>query len=345
MAIILSTSKNDIHLAANALREGLLVALPTETVYGLAADAGNRRAVAAIFSAKERPEFDPLIVHVSSPEKAHGVADFSDPRAQLLAESCWPGPLTLVLPRRDWVPDLVTSGLDTVAVRCPAHEVTRKIIEASGVAVAAPSANPFGRISPTTAEHVRLGLGERVDYIVDGGPCTLGVESTVVDLSADPPLVLRPGGLSVEELRELVPELELLDRSSVGEHPRAPGQLPRHYAPSKPLHLFPSGVLAPSVSESEEGEAKGFDLVPFDEPVGVLCFGTSRTRQLKASGRYHTVLDLSPKQNVIEAAANLFSFMHRLEASACRTIFAERLPDTGIGRAVNDRLYKASWKE
>lgn len=343
MAIVLSTSKNDMRLAANALREGLLVALPTETVYGLAADAGNRRAVAAIFAAKQRPEFDPLIVHVFSPRKARAVADFSDPRAELLAESCWPGPLTLVLPKRDWVPDLVTSGLDTVAVRCPAHDVTRKIIDLAGVAVAAPSANPFGRISPTTAEHVRLGLGDRIDYIVDGGACSLGVESTVVDLSADPPLVLRPGGLSVEELQELVPELQLLDRAGGEANPRAPGQLPNHYAPKKPLYLFPYGALPAESSGKPDREALPGVQDP-GAPAGVLCFGAPRARELKAAGLYGPVLDLSPKQDPLEAAANLFSYMHRLEASPCDIILAEKLPDQGIGRAVNDRLFKASWK-
>lgn len=330
---ILTTSDSDIAEAALALRQGKLVAVPTETVYGLAADARNEQALARIFEAKRRPEFDPLIIHVASPEKADAVADFSLPFARELAERFWPGPLTLVLPRREWVPDLATSGLPTVAVRCPSLELTRRILAEAGIPVAAPSANPFGRLSPTTAAHVARGLGDRIDFIVDGGACPLGVESTVVDLSMSPPLVLRPGGLGLEELREAVPSLELFDRSTTS--PRAPGQLPSHYAPSAPLRLFPAGTLLAEAESAVPAIARS---------AAALCFGRGEAERLIASGLFHSVADLSPSRDPVEAAARLFGLLHELERSGCTEIWAERLPEAGLGRAVNDRLYKASVK-
>lgn len=326
---ILSSSDNDLRRAARAIAEGKLVALPTETVYGLAADAGNRRAVAAVFAAKERPSFDPLIVHVPSVEEARKVADFSVPYAEALARRFWPGPLTLVLPKQDWVPGLITSDLPSVAVRCPAHELTRRVIEYAGVPVAAPSANPFGRISPTTAEHVAAGLGERIDYILDGGECRLGVESTVLDLSGDDPMVLRPGGLSVESLQECIPDLQLFDRST--SSPKAPGQLPSHYAPRKDLYLYRQGGLPAAIRASAKQRA-----------VSALCFGKEEASSLIDEGLCVEVLDLSPEQDPVQAAANLFAHLHRLEADSSRRILAARLPEQGLGRAVNDRLYKAS---
>jgi L-threonylcarbamoyladenylate synthase len=330
---ILSTSKKDITVAARALGDGKLVALPTETVYGLGADARNEHAIARIFEAKNRPEFDPLIIHVASPVDADEVADLSVPFARELADAFWPGPLTMVLHRKEWVPDLITSGLPTVAVRCPAHELARRILREAGIPVAAPSANVFGRLSPTTAQHVISGLGDRIDYVVDGGPCLLGVESTVVDLSMEPPLILRPGGISLEQLRVLVPTIELFDRSTTS--PRAPGQLPSHYAPIRPLRLYEAGTL------SAEAEKPGF---PDGLSVAALCFGHKEAERLRSAAVFRSVIDLSPDSDVIEAAARLFGALHELELSACEEIWAERLPDRGLGRAVNDRLYKASVK-
>lgn len=324
----LSTSPEDLATAARALADGSLVAIPTETVYGLGADAWNTRAVARIFAAKNRPTFDPLIVHVADPADASEVADLSPPFAQALIDRFWPGPLTLVLPKRLRVPDLVTSALATVAVRCPAHTVARRIIGLAGVPIAAPSANPFGYLSPTTAEHVARQLGDRVDFIVNGGPCRVGVESTVVDLSSYPPLILRPGALSLEELAAVVPGIQSFDRSTTS--PRAPGQLPSHYAPSAALHLVPSGGL----SATKPGQR-----------AAALCFGGQSSAKLALQGKFCRVVDLSPGRDPVEAAAALFAAMHELDREGFGEIWAERLPDEGIGRAVNDRLYKASVKE
>lgn len=334
---ILGTTDADIQQAAQALRDGRLVAIPTETVYGLGANARLEQALAGVFAAKDRPAFDPLIIHVASREAAGEVADFGQPWAKAAAAAFWPGPLTLVLPKKAWVPDLATSGLPTVAVRCPGLELTRRLIAEAGVPVAAPSANAFGHLSPTTAAHVAAGLGERIDFIVDGGPCRLGVESTVLDLSMDPPLVLRPGGLSLEDIRSVVPTVQLFDRSTTS--PRAPGQLPNHYAPGKPLYLWPAGGL-PTAREE-------LDSIPGSPKIrrpAALCFGEAVSGRLQACGLYSKVYDLSAGGNVVEAAARLFAALHELESSDCDSIIAERLPETGLGRAVNDRLYKASVK-
>jgi len=328
---VLGTSARDLARAARAIRDGLLVAIPTETVYGLGADAWNPRALARVFAAKKRPSFDPLIVHVAEPAGVDEVADAGSPLARTLMERFWPGPLTLVLPKRPRVPDLATSGLPTVAVRCPANIVARDIIRRAGVPVAAPSANPFGYLSPTRAEHVAAQLGDRVDFIVDGGRCPVGVESTVLDLSSDPPLVLRPGGLPVEFLAELVPGLEVFDRATTS--PRAPGQLPSHYAPARPLQLVESGGL--------DGVYPG---PPSADGAVALCFGRASADRIRESGRFARVVDLSPDGDLVEAAAALFDVLHELDAGPWTSLWAERLPPEGLGRAVNDRLYKASVK-
>jgi len=325
--VLLTTSAHDLDRAGEAIRDGFLVAIPTETVYGLGADAWNTVALARVFEAKRRPSFDPLIVHIADPQGASELADLSVPYAAILSERFWPGPLTMVLPKLDKVPDLATSGLPTVAVRCPAHTVARQIIARSGVPVAAPSANPFGYLSPTRAEHVVAQLGNRVDFIVDGGRCLVGVESTVLDLSSDPPLVLRPGGLPVELLAEVIPGLQVFDRATTS--PRAPGQLPSHYAPSKPLYLVNSGRLS--------GARPGGN-------AAAICFGAVSTQSAIQSGRWAKVVDLSPLRNPVEAAAGLFDTLHALDTTDLAELWAERLPDDGLGRAVNDRLYKASVK-
>ncbi|MBN2873904.1 MAG: threonylcarbamoyl-AMP synthase [Spirochaetales bacterium] len=325
--ILLTTSAHDLERAAEAIREGLLVAIPTETVYGLGADAWSKVALARVFEAKRRPSFDPLIVHVAEPDAADEVADVSVPYAATLAARFWPGPLTMVLPKRERVPDLATSGLPTVAVRCPAHTFARQIIRRSGVPVAAPSANPFGYLSPTRAEHVVAQLGDRVDFIVDGGRCPVGVESTVLDLSSDPPLVLRPGGLPVELIAEVIPGVRVFDRATTS--PRAPGQLPSHYAPARPLYLVESARVSDA---RPSGRA------------AVLCFGTTSARAALDSGRWARVVDLSPGEDMVEAAAALFDILHELDAAGFDELWAERLPDDGLGLAVNDRLYKASVK-
>jgi L-threonylcarbamoyladenylate synthase len=330
---MLTDSDADITIAADALRRGQLVAFPTETVYGLGGNARDPHAVAGIFAAKKRPDFDPLIVHVATVKEADLVGDMQNAYAQTLSDAFWPGPLTMVLPKREWVPGIVTSGLSTVAVRCPSHELARTIIGRSGVPVAAPSANLFGRLSPTSAGHVAEGLGESIDFIVDGGSCLFGVESTVVDLSMDPPMVLRPGGVDIESLQSLIPSLQVFDRSTTS--PRAPGQLPDHYAPVKPLRLFRAKTLADAISTGRAAP---------DERIAALCFGADTAMELKSTRFFSIVADLSPSGDLLEAAAGLFGALHELEFSDCTRIWAERLPDRGIGKAVNDRLYKASVK-
>jgi len=323
---LLEPTPANLARAARALAEGSLVALPTETVYGLGANAFDVDAVARVFEAKRRPSFDPLIVHIADLEGLDRVAEFRGSLGPRLAAAFWPGPLTLILPKREAVPGLVTSGLDTVAVRMPAHPVARELIRLSGVPVAAPSANPFGYLSPTRAEHVAKMLGDRVDFIVDGGPCDIGVESTVLDLSSERPTILRPGGLPRSAIEELIGSVDLVDRSSA--LPTSPGQLESHYAPRTPLRLFEAGALARATP------GRGVAAIFFDE-------GSRRA----AAGRgFATEIVLSPGAELREAAAALFVALHDLDASGWAEIWAERLPSEGLGLAVNDRLWKASTK-
>ena len=313
--------ESEILRAGNAIRAGRLVGMPTETVYGLAGNALDVQAVLAIFSAKGRPSFDPLIVHVAEVTQAWNVAVPSR-RAERLARDCWPGPLTLVLPRRSCIHDVITSGLDTVAVRCPAHPVARALIRAAGVPLAAPSANRFGGLSPTTAGHVREQLGDAVAMILDGGPCKVGIESTVLLL--DPtPLILRPGGLSRERLEELLGEpVAVADRASRASHlpAQAPGMLASHYAPRTPLSLKSPGSPWPSGRALALMSFQGESL-----PGGVMA-----------------VEVLSRSGNLAEAAANLFATLRRLDGVGATAIVAETVPDEGLGLAINDRLRRAA---
>jgi L-threonylcarbamoyladenylate synthase len=312
---------DDISRAAAAIRAGRLVGMPTETVYGLAANALDAAAVLAVFAAKGRPTFDPLIVHVADAEQAWTVAEPS-PRARLLAKRCWPGPLTLVLPKKPCIPDVVTSGLDTVAVRCPDHPLALALIRASGVPLAAPSANRFGRLSPTTAADVRDQLGAAVAVVLDGGACRVGVESTV--LVPDPtPLILRPGGTTREALAAILGEVvAVADPASRAAHlPRSsPGLLPSHYAPRLPLRLKQPGEPWPND--------------PF------LAFLSWRGEGLPAAASRVEIL--SRAGDLAEAATALFTALRRLDASGATAIVAEPVPDRGLGLAINDRLRRAA---
>jgi len=342
--ILLSTSAHDLERAALAIRGGLLVAIPTETVYGLGADAWNRVALARVFEAKRRPTFDPLIVHIADLAGLDRLVDLSllpggaVEKVRLVAERLWPGPLTLILPKRPEVPDLATSGLATVAVRFPAHPVARRLIELSTGAVAAPSANPFGYLSPTRAEHVVAQLGDRVDFIVDGGRCEVGVESTVLDLSTGEPTILRPGGMPRERIEAAIGTVTVFDRSVA--HPTSPGQLASHYAPRAALELYPYGALSPADSSADEA------LLFFD--------GRSHRAYLAAAstaGRPAALVRvLSERGSTVEAAANLFDVLHELDALGVHRIRAERAPEGGslgasgaecLAAAINDRLHKA----
>ena len=366
---LLSTSEADLIVAAQALREGKLVAFPTETVYGLGANAFDERAVARVFEAKARPTFDPLIVHIARLEDILILAEEVPENAWTLARSLWPGPLTIILPKRREVPDIVTAGLSTVAVRFPSHPVARRIIELAQIPLAAPSANPFGYLSPTTAEHVINMLGERIDYLVDGGPCDVGVESTVIDLTGERAALLRPGGMPLERIEELIGLVDIPGQVDIPGHGelsadeclngakaqgmlrskrgleraetkglsyplKSPGQGLSHYAPSTPLFLFDEGSLPEAVKR------KGIL-----HPCIALAFDGHRARILRDCGLFDVVQMLSEEGDMREAAGRLFSLLHDLDESGFAAIYAERAPDAGLGRAINDRLYRASRKE
>ncbi len=317
----------DLALAVRLLRAGKLVAFATETVYGLGADALNPLAVARVFEAKRRPKFDPLIVHLSDADELDRYAARIPPDAVRLAQAFWPGPLTLVLPKRDIVPDLVTAGLDSVALRVPAHPQARALIAAADTPLAAPSANRFGSISPTTAAHVAEQLGDRIDYILDGGPCDVGIESTIVGVLHDRPEILRLGGLSVEQIRDVVGEVSIRPassdpggRSENATPQLAPGMLERHYAPRTPLVV----IERLTADLLEPGDAL---LLPTPPPI--------------ETGS-HCVEVLSPTGDLRECAANFFAALRRLDALHPARILAVRFADESLGRALNDRLRRAS---
>jgi L-threonylcarbamoyladenylate synthase len=346
---ILLIDDDDIKTAADSLRSGGLVAFPTETVYGLGADAFNSEALARVFEAKGRPRFDPLIVHIASLDAVNRVANLNALSAEarrifgVVSAKLWPGPLTVILPKQAEVPDLATSGLPTVAVRFPAHPVAQRLIALSTGAVAAPSANPFGRLSPTTAEHVRDGLGNRVDFIIDGGPAQVGVESTVLDLSALPPRILRPGGVSREALEALIgpvllgPAIGLAEPGADAPHPApaAPGQLTSHYAPRTPLLLHTQAEMA--ALPYKAGEAR-----LFFSAANRRTWKAAQSLLLDKAGPDAAIQALSETGDTRQAAANLFQALHRLDALGLALIHAERAPDAGLGPAINDRLERAA---
>lgn len=308
----------DIDKAVQLLLEGALVALPTETVYGLGANALNAGAVAKVFKAKNRPSFDPLIVHVASIKQAHEVAEINA-AAVTLFERFSPGPLTLVLPKKSIVPDLVTSGHPTVAVRIPNHPMTLEVIGKSGLCIAAPSANPFGYTSPTTAMHVEQQLGDKIDAVLDGGPCGVGLESTIVDLCGTP-RVLRLGGLALEQLESVLGTLEVQTSSS---NPNAPGMLSSHYNPGATIRLF----------DNLDSLKSSIDIVDNSE-VGLLVMST----EMEGSN----VFNLSKSLSDVEAASRLFTGLRELRARGFKEIWTHYLPEDGLGRAINDRLKRAA---
>ena len=312
MVKISPISEESIELGAAALRRGALIAFPTETVYGLGADATNDRAVAEIFAAKGRPSFNPLIVHVPDRAAAATFVAFND-AAAMLADRFWPGALTLVLPRlRDCrLSLLVSAGLDTAAIRVPAHAGARRLLRAAGVPVAAPSANRSGHLSPTTAQHVAADLGDRVSLILDGGPCPIGLESTVLDVSGSQPAILRQGGLPQEEI-EAVLGSAVAVAGADDRAPRSPGMLTSHYAPSLPVRPDAASIIP--------GEA----LLGF----GPACAGAT--------------LNLSETGDLTEAAAHLFAYLHALDRPDFTGIAVAPIPDQGLGRAINDRLRRAA---
>ena len=324
MSDIQTTFCDEIATAAEMLREGKLVAFPTETVYGLGADATNSSSVARIFESKGRPSFDPLIVHIEQLGDVHGfVSDFG-PLAQQLAEAFWPGPLTLVLPKTDRIPDLVTAGLPGVGIRMPQHPVARELLRATKRPLAAPSANPFGGISPTTAQHVYDGLAGKIDGILDGGPCSVGVESTVLSLMLEQPTILRPGGLPIEEFEKVVGPVARVaaDPSREDAAQPSPGMLSRHYSPRTCLFLC------------EEHES----VAPLDgKRTGLLTYG-----DLPTGAGFAEIRQLSAESDLRTCAVNFFAALRSLDSHDLDVIIARKFPDKDLGVALNDRLRRAS---
>ena len=308
----------DPQIAAELLTQGHLVGIPTETVYGLAANALNAQAVVNIFEAKKGPYFDPLIVHIADMHHMERFARGIHEKAYRLAEMFWPGPLTIVLPRQEIIPDIVTSGLDSVGLRVPNHPITLELLRNLEFPLAAPSANPFGYISPTTARHVQDQLEGKVSAVLDGGPCSVGVESTIVHCSPDGQItLLRQGGVPLELIQHCVGEVEVQLHSS--SNPKAPGMLASHYAPRTKLQI---GAIDDLIRQNP------------DLHVAYLSF------QINHPGVPGIVL--SAQGDLSEAARNLFAAMRELDEKKYDLIVAELMPDIGIGRAINDRLLRAA---
>ncbi len=333
-----------IEEAAAALREGKLVAFPTETVYGLGAYALDERAVQNIFDAKERPSTDPLIVHIAHIGQVSGCAAAFPANARKLALAYWAGPLTIILPKKPSIPDLVTAGLPNVALRVPSHRVARALVETAGIPIAAPSANRFSRPSPTTAAHVKDDLDGRVDLIVDGGPTDIGLESTIVDFSVDPPVVRRPGGITFEQIQAVVPDVVgATTQGRAGDAQAAPGQLRRHYAPRAELTLYegePPNVIQQIGADVRTAVARGLRvgiLAPEDDLMALAPIIAS----VAAAGR----VDVRPygsRRDVDRAARDLFSALRELDSSGVSVIFASLPGSAGLGLAIRDRLARAA---
>ncbi len=314
--------KKAVEQAARIIRKGGVVAFPTETVYGLGADAFNPLAVARVFDIKKRPRFDPLIIHIAASDELGKLASKIPAEAWRLAEHFWPGPLTLVLPKKKNVPEIVTSGLPSVAIRMPRHNLTLRVIKEAATPVVGPSANPFGYLSPTRPEHVREQLGSSVDFILDGGPCEIGVESTIISFLEQPPRLLRPGGIPVEEIESLIGRVN--PPSGKSNKILAPGMLPRHYSPLTPLVLTWSEETV--LKWKKEGKRVG--LLSFKGQAPPVPFDHQET--------------LSARGDLREAAANLFAALHRLDKARLDLIVVDRIPEEGLGAAIIDRLRRGS---
>ncbi|MFC5408616.1 L-threonylcarbamoyladenylate synthase [Larkinella bovis] len=312
----------DVHKAKEFLEQGEVIGLPTETVYGLAGNALNPEAVLKIFRVKNRPSFDPLIVHTDSIAKAETFVKHIPEKARQLGERFWPGPLTILLPKKTIIPDLVSSGLETVAIRIPNHPLALQLLSVLDFPLAAPSANPFGYISPTTARHVADQLGHQIPYVLDGGSAQVGIESTIIGFTDGGPIVYRLGGMALEKLEAVVGKVAV--RSHSTSNPKAPGMLSSHYAPRKPLLLKkPAEILATYKPER----------------IGVLSF-EELTHLIPAENQQI----LSVTGDISEAAKNLFAALRALDTLDIDVIITELVPETGLGRAINDRLRRAAFK-
>ena len=333
-----------IEEAATALRHGQLVAFPTETVYGLGANALDATAVARIFEAKGRPATDPLIVHIAHIGQLSICASHVPPAARKLGLAFWAGPLTIVLPKKPQVPDTVTAGLPSVALRVPSHRVARALMEMSGVPVAAPSANRFSRPSPTTAAHVLADLDGRIDLVIDGGPTDIGLESTIVDFTVDPPVLRRPGGLTLEQIQAVVPEVVAVTRQGSADVAQvAPGQLTRHYAPRAELTLYTgpidrvtTKVAADARTLAATGARVGI-LAPEDDLLAL----APELAALASAGRIE-VRAYGARTDVNRAARELYSALRSLDETGVSHILATEIGDEGLGLAIQDRLTRAA---
>jgi L-threonylcarbamoyladenylate synthase len=308
-------------MAATLLEQGQLVAIPTETVYGLAANALDAAAVARIYVAKNRPQFNPLIVHCANAEQAFSYAVDVPEQAYALAQKFWPGPLTLILKKSTKIPDIVTAGHDWVGLRVPQHDITRALLQCLDFPLAAPSANPSGYVSPTTAQHVLEGLNGKIAYILDGGACTVGVESTIISFAGSKPQLLRYGGVTAEAIKEIIPDV-VMQHHQNGDAPLAPGQLASHYAPGKK-------VIIGNLSELLETYA--------GKNVAVISLQKTYP-QVDVSKQ----IQLSPSGELEEAAQQIFSALRILDKTDAEYILAELMPEEGIGRAINDRIRRAA---
>lgn len=317
--MILKNSRENIERAAKEIIAGEIVAFPTETVYGLGADGLNPTAVAKIFEAKQRPSFNPLILHITSRDQLKELVNIESDLVDRLINHFWPGPLTLVLPKKDIVPDIVTAGNSTVAVRMPQHKIAKEFLEACGRPIAAPSANQFGFLSPTTAKHVEKQLGKNVNIILDGGKSDVGVESTIVEVIENKVWLLRHGGISIEQLNEVCDSVEV--KKIDADKPNAPGQLFQHYAPNIPMKF---------VSDISPNELDG-------KRVGGLFFKENSTEI-----DFEHIEILSQDGDMREAAANLFFHLHELESKELDLILVEPVEEKGLGIAIMDRLVKAT---
>ena len=313
---------SDINYAIELLNRQELVGIPTETVYGLAGNAYNADAIAKIFKVKERPSFDPLIVHSSDLDRIKDFVIEIPDKAQELASHFWPGPLTLILKRKPIIPDLVTSGLDTVAVRIPNHAYALKVLENVDFPVAAPSANPFGYVSPTKAEHVDEQLGDKISYVLDGGDCRVGIESTIVNIDGDEATILRLGGCKIERIEKVIGKVVVKPNSHT--NPIAPGMMDSHYSPLTPIRV---GNIDKMLQQYE------------GKKLGILSFD----RYVEKIEKMHQFV-LSEKRDLDEAATRLFTGLRQLDSLNLQLILSEYVPSEGLGYAINDRLKRAEAK-
>ena len=324
-------TEDELHMAAEIIRDGGLLGIPTETVYGLGANALDADACRRIYEAKGRPQDNPLIIHIAEAGWLSRYCREVSQAAYALAEAFWPGPLTMILPKKDIVPMRTTGGLDTVGVRCPDHPVTLEIIRRADVPIAAPSGNLSGRPSPTTAQHMVEDMDGRIDGIVDGGPCGVGVESTIIDLTCTPPRLLRPGGLPLEALQAVLGEIEVdkavVSKLAEGEKPKAPGMAYRHYAPKAPV----------TVVSGDPDKTADYILHHLGEQAGIICF--HEYLELFAG---HVVHDLGHRDNKAEQAQHVFDALRTFDETDVTEIWAQCPDSSGLGMAVENRLKKAA---